>query len=127
MVKGHFRSCRLEGSSYPRRANRVLAIGFIVLCGLGPPCLSLRPRHDAPVAVLRLRPRELVPSAADAADARIMWMSARGHLLILRSAPPGLVSALYREGATLVVAAAAVSGCLPHNSVTPPMTRERQL
>ena len=116
------------GESFRSRgANRILALCFIVLCGLGPVALSLSPRQDEPIVVLRLRPNELLPPAIANADARIVWMSARGHLLILSSAPPGLVSALYRDGATLVVAAAAVSGCLPRASATPFMTGIRQL
>ena len=116
-----------ERTFWSKGANRILALGFIVLCGLGPAGLSLSPRHDEPVAVLRLRPDGLMPAAVANADARIVWMSARGHLLILSSASPGLVRALYGEGATLVVAATAVSGCLPHASATLSMTGTRQL
>lgn len=108
-------------------ANRILALGFIGLCGLGPASLALSPRHDEPIAILRLRPSELVPTAVADTDARIVWMSARGHLLILSNATPGLVRTLYRDGATLVVAAGAVSSCLPRASSPLSMTGTRQL
>ena len=101
-----------------RGANSILVGGLILLCGLGPATLSLSPRHDEPVAVLRLSPDELTPAAIAGVDVRILWMSPRGHILILSSAPPNLVWALYREGATLVVAATAVSGCLPKASAS---------
>lgn len=114
-------------SFWSKRANRILATGFVILCGLGPASLSLRPRRDEPVAILRFWPDELLPAAVAYTDARIVWMSARGHLLILSSAPPGLVRALYREGAALVVAATAVSGCLASASNPPSMTGTRQL
>ena len=116
-----------ERSFRSKGLNRLLAMGFIVVCGLGPASLALSPRHDEPVAVLRLRPYELLPGVVASADARILWISARGHLLILSSASPDLVSALYRDGATLVVAATAVSGCLPRSSAIPSITGTRQL
>ena len=107
--------------------NLIFVLCFIVLCALGPVSLALSPRQDEPVAVLRLRPSELLPEAVANADARIVWMSARGHLLILSSATPDLMSALYRDGASLIVAATAVSGCLPSSSATPFMTGMRRL
>jgi len=127
MVEARLVSDTSRPRFWSKGTNSILALGFVVLCGLGPTSLSLSPRHDEPVAVLRLRPDGLLPVVVADAEARILWMSARGHLLILSSASPELVRALYREGATLVVAATAVSGCLPRASATPSMTGTRQL
>lgn len=110
-----------------KRFNLILTLGFIGLCGLGPVGLSLSPRENDPIAVLRLRPGAVLPAIVADSDVRILWMSARGHLLILSAAPPGFVQSLYREGATLVVAANAVSGCSPDAAAAPSPTGMHRL
>ena len=98
--------------------NRALVIGFAVLCGLAPAALALSPRSGEPVAVLTLFPDAVLPRAVTRTDARILWMSANGRVVVLHSSQPNLVSVLYRDGATLVLAASFLSGCMPSTSRT---------
>jgi hypothetical protein len=90
-----------------------VAMLLVLFCGLAPVALALAPRPGEPVVVLTLRPDGSIPASVLASDAAILAASAEGHAVVLASASPGLVDELYRHGATLVLAAAPLSGCLP--------------
>lgn len=82
-------------------------------CGLLPVVLSLVPRPGEAVVVLTLWPDASVPRAILATEASVLTASTHGHLVIVPEASSGLVAALYQNGATLVLAAAPLGGCLP--------------
>lgn len=103
------------------RVGTTIAV-FVALCGLAPAALALRPREGEPIALVRLRPRTLVPDAVGNSDARVLWMSAQGHVLVLHASTPDLISALYRDDAALILAAAPLTSCLPRAGATPSIT-----
>ena len=97
----------------PARWNVVMSLGFASLCALAPVALALDPRPGRPIAVVTLMPDAPLPTAVAATEARILWMSSQGRIVILDAATPDLIAALYRGGATLVVSAALFAGCSP--------------
>lgn len=104
----------------PAPKSVALIISFALICGLTPVALALSPRPGEPVAVLTLFPDAALPRSVASIDARILWMSAYGHVVILHLARPDLVGGLYRGGATLVLAASPLGGCLPSTPTSSP-------
>ena len=101
-----------------RTLSTTFILGFILFCGMAPVALSLAPRPDQPVAVVTLMPDAPLPRAIVATDARVLWMSSQGRIVILSAASSSLVAELYRGGATLVIAAALFAGCGPNTPAT---------
>ncbi|WP_449410651.1 hypothetical protein [Methylobacterium komagatae] len=100
-------------SRLPAIIDRLIVGSFIVLCGLIPAAFALGPREGEPVAVIRLMPRAIVPKALAETDTPLLWMSAKGHVIVLPTATAQLLNDLYRDGAFLVLAAAPLNGCTP--------------
>lgn len=96
-----------------RNLRAPLIPGFILFCGIAPVVLTLTPRPGEPVAVVTLMPDAALSAAIAVTDARIIWASSQGRIVILSAASSDLVATLYRGGATLVIAAALLAGCGP--------------
>jgi hypothetical protein len=103
----------VQTSSGRALRSKALVVGFVLLSGLAPVVLALCPRPGEPVAVVTFVPDAPLPRAIAAAGGQILWMSTHGHVAVLHASRPDLVEALYRAGATLVLAASPLSGCLP--------------
>jgi hypothetical protein len=88
----------------------MITLGFILFCALAPVTLALKPKSGQPVAVITLMPVAHIPAAIAATDARIITLLGGGRVIILDAASPELIVNLYRDGATLIVAAL-FAGC----------------
>lgn len=96
-----------------RSRGTALAGALVAGCGLAPAALALAPRPGEPVAVITPFPDAPVPHAVAASGARILWLSAGGHVVVVDIAGSDAAAELRRSGALLVLAAGPLGTCLP--------------
>lgn len=99
---------------------------LILSCGMAPVALALAPRPGETVIVLTLRPDGAIPRPVLVSNARILTASPQGHFVTVPEASRDLVADLYRNGATLVLAAAPLVGCLPRGTLSHSFRTERR-
>lgn len=102
------------------------AVLLVLSCGIAPVALALAPRPGETVIVLTLRPDAAIPRPILGSNARILTASPQGHFVTVPDASRDLVADLYRNGATLVLAAAPLIGCLPRGTLSPSFRTERR-
>ncbi|GLS45244.1 hypothetical protein [Methylobacterium brachythecii] len=92
----------------------VLNCSAVLMFGLAPTAFALTPKSGEPVLAVSVWPAEPIIRSIAASDARILWLSPGGQVAIVQSSETkDLAAALYRNGASIVLAADLFSACLP--------------